>query len=118
MLLKKGDEGDKDRMFIGGQHSLYRFKSYSGDWVEDRETGVGKATYVNGDTIEGDFVNGLPHGIVIYKFASTGKRRRARYHNGYRVEWLSEVLKKKLNPFAKRNSTSPSRSPSPGPSKD
>ena len=100
-------------MCIGGQDSLYRFKSYSGEWCENQEMGIGVATYVNGDSIQGEFVNGQPHGVVIYHFARTNRKRRARYHNGYRLEWLSEVLKKKFNPFAKRNGASPTRTPSP-----
>lgn len=38
--------GDPKRLYIGGVHSLYRVKSYSGAWEDDRQQGIG----VHGNT--------------------------------------------------------------------
>ena len=77
-------------MFIGGVDSLYRFKKYDGQWVNDVKEGQGIATYVNDDSIEGNFVNGQPHGILLYLFAN-GKKKYATYVRGQRIEWASDM---------------------------
>jgi hypothetical protein len=66
--LKDGEEGDPERMYIGGIDSMYRTRTYSGTWMENVRVGHGVLTYVTGDTIEGVFRNGLPHGIMLYTF--------------------------------------------------
>jgi hypothetical protein len=47
---------------------MYRTRTYSGTWVENVRVGHGVLTYVTGDTVEGVFRNGLPHGIILYTF--------------------------------------------------
>jgi hypothetical protein len=69
---------------------LYRFQLYEGQWNHDEKEGQGIATYVNGDTIEGPFVKGQPHGILLYRFRN-GKEKYATFVRGQRVEWTSEV---------------------------
>jgi hypothetical protein len=88
--LLEGESGDPDRLFIGGIDSLYRFKHYEGQWNNDEKEGQGKATYVNGDSIEGEFHRGQPHGILLYRFAN-GKEKYATFVRGQRVEWTSDV---------------------------
>jgi hypothetical protein len=88
--LLEGEAGDPKRLFIGGIDSLYRFKQYHGEWVDDEKEGQGVATYVNGDSIEGNFTRGQPHGVLLYHF-SNGSERYATYLRGQRVEWTSDV---------------------------
>lgn len=88
--LKARDIGDEKRLFIGGVCSLYRLKEYSGHWVDDARTGQGTATYINGDSVQGPFLNGHPHGTVVVTFASSSKQRAARYEKGTRICWLEE----------------------------
>lgn len=52
--------------------------------------GDGVATYVNDDTIEGKFVAGQPHGVLLYRFAN-GTKKYATYVRGQRIEWTSEA---------------------------
>jgi hypothetical protein len=124
-MLKKGDAGEPDKMFTGGVGSLYRVESYDGTWYHGERftvfvfilswhnyfvpcrTGTGIIKYLNGDTVEGTFVNGQPHGYVIYFFAKSKRRRQARYHFGYRLEWLEEVKRKRQIFEMKRKSPSP-----------
>jgi hypothetical protein len=90
--LREGEAGDPDRLFIGGTGSLYRFETYVGEWFEGWKEGQGLITYVNGDTIEGPFYKGQPHGKVIVIRHSTGKKRECIYERGYLKEWLRERL--------------------------
>ena len=86
--LRLGDAGDSTRLFIGGRDSLYRIKEYKGSWAHDVREGIGKVIYVNGDIIDGNFVNGQPHGMVKFVFGATKKKRWAEYCRGTRVKWL------------------------------
>lgn len=66
--------------------------------MDDEKEGEGVATYVNGDSIEGNFVRGQPHGVLLYRFAN-GKQKYATYVRGQRVDWTSDIainLKKTL----------------------
>lgn len=104
--LRDGEIGDSARMFIGGTGSLYRTQHYKGGWVDDVRSGYGVLTYTNGDTIEGHFEHGVPHGVFLCVFHSKAKknnrgitvtrRRGARYERGERVQWIdvnSNVMK-------------------------
>lgn len=98
--FKDGEIGDLKRMCIGGVGSMYRAIKYDGAWEEGERNGVGVLTYTNGDTIQGNFMHGQPHGVHLYTFHSTAKKdhrgvtvarkRGARYERGERVEWLDE----------------------------
>lgn len=48
----------------------------AGNWTADRRHRVGKYTYVNSDTYEGDWENNLRHGQGVYTFAATGVQVR------------------------------------------
>jgi hypothetical protein len=61
---------------------------------------TGKATYVNGDTLEGNFVGGRAHGIVKYTFATTGAVNHAEYCRGIRVNFESKQSAKVLSNLA------------------
>lgn len=54
---------------------------------------IGTITYVNGDTITGNFRNGRPDGVLLYKFAATGVEIEATYKQGTRIEWTSPTVK-------------------------
>jgi hypothetical protein len=75
--LKEGELGDEQRLCVGGVGSLYRAASYRGAWVDDVRTGHGVLTYTNGDTLEGHFLHGQPHGVLLYTFHSTANSRAA-----------------------------------------
>jgi hypothetical protein len=87
-FIRDGEMGDKDRFCIGGVDSMYRMKSYKGEFDDSTRHGQGILTYTNDDRLEGHFVQGQPHGTVLYFFASTGKMSIAEYKNGYRVQWI------------------------------
>ena len=53
-------------------HLLAEHCYCEGNWMADKRNGVGKYTYVNGDTYEGDWENNLRHGHGVYTFAATG----------------------------------------------
>ena len=38
--------------------------SVTGAWVEDQRSGVGKYSYVNGDSYDGEWLNHVRHGQV------------------------------------------------------
>lgn len=99
-------------MFIGGLNSLYRMKSYKGEYIDDVREGNGIMTYTNGDTIDGSFVRGLPHGTMVYTFASTGKTRIAKYERGKRSNWVVTRMNSRASSRApsRSNSRTPSRS--------
>ena len=61
---------------------------------------TGKATYVNGDTIEGNFIGGRAHGVVKYTFATTGAVNHAEYSRGVRVNFESKESAKVLSTMA------------------
>jgi hypothetical protein len=63
-------------------------KLYKGEYIDDVRHGNGIMTYTNGDTLDGNFRYGLPHGTMVYTFAASGKTRIAKYLNGYRSEWV------------------------------
>jgi hypothetical protein len=92
-FIRKGEGGDENRLCIGGFDYLYRIKSYQGTYHEDVREGQGMITYTNGDTIEGNFQNGQPHGNMVYVFAATGKLRMAKYVRGERMEWIELKFK-------------------------
>jgi hypothetical protein len=75
-------------MYIGGVDCLYRIKSYKGQYVEDKRQGNGIITYPNGDTLEGHYENGQPHGTMVQTFVQTGRVRMAKFVRGERVEWV------------------------------
>mmetsp|Transcript_25731 Transcript_25731/g.43349 ORF Transcript_25731/g.43349 Transcript_25731/m.43349 type:complete len:550 (-) Transcript_25731:116-1765(-) len=98
--LREGEAGDAKRLFIGGVGSLYRFRLFDGMWQNDVREGHGVATYVNGDTIEGNFISGRAHGIVKYTFASTGAVNHAMYCRGIRESFDSKESAKVLSNMA------------------
>ena len=51
---------------------------------------IGKAVYVNGESIEGNFSRGRPHGILKYRFVG-GLVKHATYDRGHRVQWTTEA---------------------------
>ena len=60
--------------------------------------GLGVMTYANGDTLEGMFRSGQPHGRIVYTFVSTGGRvRLAQYERGTRLHWIELKKKRKKN---------------------
>jgi hypothetical protein len=73
--LRDGEEGDPERMFIGGVDSMYRARLYAGTWVENVREGYGVLTYVNGDSIEGIFERGQPHGVCLNNFLDRKGRK-------------------------------------------
>jgi hypothetical protein len=99
-FFKDGEKGDLQRQCIGGVGSAYRALSYRGNWEQNERNGYGTLTYVNGDTIEGHFEHGQPHGVHVYLFHSTAKKNRkgitvvkkrgARFVRGERIEWIDE----------------------------
>jgi hypothetical protein len=93
--LREGDKGDLARQCIGGRHSMYRVDFYEGNWVDNERHGAGTVTYINGDTVSGNFVNGTVDGFAEYTFVSGGKRRRrmVRYVRGERKEWMAAGAK-------------------------
>ena len=60
----------------------------------------GIATFVNGDTIEGNFINGRADGIVKYTFATTGAVNHAVYKRGLRVSFESKESAKVISNMA------------------
>jgi hypothetical protein len=102
--LREGEAGDPQRYFIGGVGSLYRFKHYSGEWKYDEKDGEGKGTYVNGESVEGNFRKGRPHGILLYRYVG-GSSRYATYRKGWTTEaerktermltWLGSIASSK-----------------------
>ena len=42
-----------------------------GRWHENERHGLGKAKYVNGDVLDGNFQSGQPHGKIKYIFVQT-----------------------------------------------
>lgn len=60
----------------------------------------GIATYVNGDTIDGNFISGRADGIVKYTFATTGAVNHAVYKRGLRVNFESKEKAKVMSTMA------------------
>lgn len=73
--------------------------SFSGTWDNNTRTGVGVMTYTCGDTVEGHFQDGHPHGVMVYKFFATGKTKLAKYEHGTRLNWINI---KKASPRKKK----------------
>jgi hypothetical protein len=96
VFIKDGELGDANNLYIGGVDSLYRMLSYSGEYHDDVREGNGIMTYANGDTVDGNFLFGLPHGTMVYTFCKTGKTRVAKYRNGYRLGW-TEVKRSSIS---------------------
>lgn len=92
-FMREGELGDTARQCIGGVGSMYRMKLFKGDYDENIRHGQGILTYTNSDTLEGKFIKGQPHGMMLYTFASTGKLRLALYVRGDRKEWIDQKLK-------------------------
>ena len=98
--FKEGELGDMQRLCISGVGSLYRALQYNGKWEDNERNGNGLLTYTNGDTLQGPFLHGQPHGVLIYAFNSTSKKnskgktivkkRAARFERGNRIEWIQE----------------------------
>jgi hypothetical protein len=107
-FIREGELGDPDRYFIGGVDSLYRMKQYKGEFNEDKREGQGVLTYTNDDSIEGNFVNGQPHGTMLYCFASTGKKDLAIYDKGYRVKFIE--MKQTAAPRSTKNDANKKKS--------
>ena len=89
---------------MGGRGSTYRIALYEGNWFEGERHGAGKVTYVNGDTVSGNFVNGVLDGFAEFEFMGdqpgrappTGKKRRRRmvhFVRGERKEWMDKSAK-------------------------
>jgi hypothetical protein len=74
---------------------MYRMHTFTGTWEDNTREGIGLMTYTCGDTLEGTFKNGQPHGVAVYRFAKSGRTRLGRYDSGTRVEW---IVIKKTNP--------------------
>lgn len=79
-------------MYIGGRDSLYRTKAYDGHWQNNVRQGDGRLVFMNGDMVEGPFVNGMLHGFCMHYFASSGRRRLAEYVRGDRIGWRDDSL--------------------------
>lgn len=94
-FVRNGESGDSDRLNIGGVDFLYRVSTYKGTYEDDIREGLGLLTYTNGDTLEGNFSKGQPHGTMIYQFATSGKIRLAKYVRGDRMEWIEMKNKNK-----------------------
>ena len=116
-FIKDGELGDAHNMFIGGVDSLYRIKSYKGEFVDDVREGNGVITYTNGDSIEGYFHHGLAHGTMVYTFAKDASTKVAQYRNGYRIKWVevkrTSISRSFFSSGLSRKNASNSRSPSP-----
>ena len=89
--LRIGDAGDPDRQCIGGRGSMYRFKFYEGEWQENVREGHGVATFVNDDTLTGEFRHGQPHGIIEVLFHHSNRMRFALYERGTRKERIKNA---------------------------
>ena len=96
--------------------SMYRIKIYTGNWVENVREGQGILTYVNGNTVEGTFCWGQPHGVCVVTFVTPisksiepqsttttndsgaksptarSRIRHAEYCRGDRIRWLDSNL--------------------------
>ena len=103
MYLQEGEDGDADAYYFGGRGSLYKIREYVGQWEDGIRNGSGKITYVTYDTIEGNFKGGQPHGVVLYTYAISKKKRSALYEHGNRIEWLEagRLEQKKIISFLK-----------------
>lgn len=93
--LKHGERGDPERLMIGGVDSLYRIESYQGTWENNIKDGQGIMTYTNGDTLEGDFINGQPEGQFMCMFKKSGRTKFVKFQRGYRVEWVKSLFDKR-----------------------
>lgn len=93
VLTKSNEKGDHRRLFIGPNGSLYRIYKYVGLFVDNVREGYGIAVYTNGDQLLGEFRNGKPNGVIVCKFAKSGRNRLALYDRGTRVRWLDGTSK-------------------------
>ena len=80
-------------MNVGGNGALYRPSRYKGQWKDNMKHGVGVLTYLNGMELDGDFVNGHPHGNILVRYpCREGEKKRlcrqGRWVRGKRVEWF------------------------------
>ena len=87
VFLREHETGDPKRHFIGPNGSLYRVYSHLGLFQENNRQGYGISVFMNGDQLLGEFIDGQPHGIVVFKFVS-GKNKMALYEKGTRLRWL------------------------------
>ena len=87
VFLREHETGDPKRHFIGPNGSLYRVHSHLGLFQENKRQGYGISVFMNGDQLLGEFIDGQPHGIVVFKFVS-GKNKMALYEKGTRLRWL------------------------------
>lgn len=65
--------------------------------------GDGVATYVNDDTIEGKFVAGQPHGVLLYRFAN-GTKKYATYVQNPSPLCLTPIGQRNVTPAVFPNS--------------
>ena len=87
VFLKEHETGDSRRNFIGKNGSLYRVHTHLGLFEGNKRQGYGISVFMNGDQLLGEFIDGQPQGIVVFKFA-TGKSKMALYEKGTRLRWL------------------------------
>jgi len=77
------DPLQKDRM--------YRPCEYEGEWVQGRRTGHGTLRYLNGDEIEGEFLDGFLEGLAVYRFKGGAHGSQyAMYERGHRLRWAGD----------------------------
>ncbi|OQS04793.1 radial spoke protein 1 [Thraustotheca clavata] len=83
------ERGNEKRNFISGKDALYRMDKYIGQFENDIRHGHGILYYSNGESIEGNFVNGHIDGVAIYTY-TTKKTRQGRWYRGTRMAWEDE----------------------------
>eukprot|EP01041_Mallomonas_annulata_P007180 gene7180-14628_t len=80
--LRHREAGDPRHMFMGGVDSMYRPCEYEGI-----------LRYLNGDEIEGEFLNGFLEGLALYRFRGSLERSHYAYFSqGKRLEWTDDSL--------------------------
>jgi len=91
-LVPKSQKGDPKRLHCGGQSGLYRPYVYTGQWNLNRPCGHGKTKFApNYQEVNGIHDETLSvQGIAKVEWPSTGKTRRARYQNGWRISWIGD----------------------------
>jgi len=92
-FIPEHELGDVFNMNVGGNNALYRASRYVGEWKDHCKHGVGELFFLDGSSLEGDFVKGHPHGYLIKKYPvrREGQKRvcrQGRFERGICVEWL------------------------------
>lgn len=75
---------------------MYRIKIYKGQFVHDEREGEGMVIYPNGDTMQGHFQKGQPHGTMVFTFAKSKRVSIAKYVRGERKEWVELKIHKQM----------------------